>query len=136
MAKQSLVDVLVKTIVEPADVHFRGVDCNVIPSYVRTFLGISDKFIPAKPLPSYKKWYNSIDEFKIAITRKAVAVTFPARAPTEIDVLRSKLKCFRRASSWFPELKQIPTAVSTYTSMVADDLCVIFYNSKCKQLPD
>ena len=63
MAKQSLADVLAKNIVEPADVHFRGADCNVIPSYITTFLGISDKFIPAKPLPSYKKWYGIIDEF-------------------------------------------------------------------------
>ena len=71
--------ILNAVIVKPANLQYRGITSNDVPSYVRSHLAKGDKFVPSRNLPSFDSFYNSLDAFSVSVAKRAVACDFPER---------------------------------------------------------
>ena len=111
------------------DLHFvGGVSEHDVPDAVISFLSKSDKLVPVHSLPSWRTFYDAIDDFHRRLRMK---FAFRARRWLQNDPLAGlRRKFFKPSSTWMPSLDQVPEFIEKYETATRGDLCWSFYCAK------
>ena len=96
-----------------------------VPDPVFNFLGKSDKLVPVTRLPSWKKFYEAVDDFQY---RLRVQLAFRNLRHVRVDPLTGLRRRFSKNSSqWKPSPEQLPKDIDKYCSYTKADLCWAFH---------
>ena len=121
----SRVDPVPLHIVHPIDIQ--------IPVAVCAFLGKSEKLAPTPPLPSWEKFYNLIDAFKVRLHRQIAIEKFRSDARDELHKLRRPF--FKPTSSWTPPVDALPDEFGVYCSRTSAELAYRLQSVYAKRRP-